>query len=254
MAPRPTEIIAFEEGWSYIHQKGVAKLIRIIDNEPEPPFTTDQIMELHTYVGHLIIVYHMYNQQPDYPQQLYDKCRQVIEDYIIQTVLLSLREKHGEDMLRELVMRWKNHKTLVKKLRMFFCYMESRFIPSLSEVGLTRFRDLVYGEMQSTATEVVLALIDREVVETVLEVYVENGMGTKERYEEDFERVMLQETVSYYSPKASMWMKEYSSSDYLLKCDECLKREQERVIHYFYLTTEPKLVEALQEALKIFYV
>ncbi|XP_023643735.1 putative cullin-like protein 2 [Capsella rubella] len=253
----------FEEGWSFT-QKGVTKLIRILEGESEPQFKAQQLLDLYTN-GYVICT----KKPADYSQQLYDKYREVIEDYIIQTVLPSLKEKHGEDMLRELVRRWKNHKIMLDMFTVwFFPYLERYFIPrkglpSLSEVGLTCFRDLVYREMQSTATAVVLALIhkeregeeiDREVVEDVLEVYVENGMGTMERYEEDFERVMLQETVSYYSSKASMWMKEYSSSDYLLKCDECLKREQERVIHYLYLSTEPKLVEALQEALKIFYV
>ncbi|EOA34107.1 hypothetical protein CARUB_v10021606mg [Capsella rubella] len=271
----------FEEGWSFT-QKGVTKLIRILEGESEPQFKAQQLLDLYTN-GYVICT----KKPADYSQQLYDKYREVIEDYIIQTVLPSLKEKHGEDMLRELVRRWKNHKIMLDMFTVwFFPYLERYFIPrkglpSLSEVGLTCFRDLVchayipiaskflppyqyylkrsmlcirqvYREMQSTATAVVLALIhkeregeeiDREVVEDVLEVYVENGMGTMERYEEDFERVMLQETVSYYSSKASMWMKEYSSSDYLLKCDECLKREQERVIHYLYLSTEPKLVE-----------
>jgi len=109
-------------------------------------------------------------------------------------VLPSLREKHDEDMLRELVKRWNNHKIMVKWLSKFFVYIDRHLvrrskipIPSLDEVGLTCFLDLVgdeysysslffnaanvfvtihanyllqvYCEMQSTAKEVVIALV-----------------------------------------------------------------------------------------------
>jgi cullin 1 len=38
-----------------------------------------------------------------------------------------------------------------------------------------------------------------------------------ERYEEDFESFMLQDTSSYYSRKASSWIQEDSCPDYMLK-------------------------------------
>lgn len=60
----------------------------------------------------------------------------------------SLREKHDEFMLRELVKRWTNHKVMVRWLSRFFHYLDRYFIarrslPALNEVGLTCFRDLV---------------------------------------------------------------------------------------------------------------
>ncbi|CAL9238168.1 unnamed protein product [Arabidopsis halleri] len=114
-------------------------------------------------------------------------------------------------MLRELVKRWDNHKVLVRWLSRFFldvdCYLARRGIPRLREVGLTSFHELVYREVHSTAKEAVLELIhkeregeqiDRALVKNILDIYVENGMGTMEKYEEDFERFMLQDTASYY--------------------------------------------------------
>lgn len=74
--------------------------------------------------------------------------------YQIQ-VLPSLREKHDEFMLRELVKRWLNHKIMVRWLSRFFHYLDRYFIarrslPALNEVGLTCFRDLVtYGYLLS---------------------------------------------------------------------------------------------------------
>lgn len=63
-------------------------------------------------------------------------------------VLPSLREKHDEFMLRELVKRWANHKVMVRWLSRFFHYLDRYFIarrslPALNEVGLTCFRELV---------------------------------------------------------------------------------------------------------------
>jgi len=54
-------------------------------------------------------------------------------------------------------------------------------------------------------------------VKNVLDIYVENGMGTLEKYEEDFESFMLQDTASYYSRKASRWTEEDSCPDYMIK-------------------------------------
>ncbi|XP_019100861.1 PREDICTED: putative cullin-like protein 2 [Camelina sativa] len=217
-------VLNFEEGWSSL-QKGITELIRNIEGEREPAVNSTQHVNLYT------TIYTMCTQKhTNYSQQLYENYRQVFEDYTIQTVLPSLREKPGEDVLRELVRRWKIHKILVKLLGNIFHYIDNyyvfhRSLPKFVNV-LANIIPQVYREMHSTAKEAVLALvhkeregkqIDRELVENVLEVYVENGMGTMEKYEEDFERFMLQDTVSYYSRKGSMWIKECSSSDYLLK-------------------------------------
>ncbi|EFH64434.1 hypothetical protein ARALYDRAFT_338392 [Arabidopsis lyrata subsp. lyrata] len=276
--------IKFEEGWSFL-EKGVTKMIRILEGEPEPPFESNQYMNLYT------TAYSMCTQKPDYSAQIYDKYREMIEDYVTQTVLPSLREKHDEYMLRELVKRWDNHKVLVRWFIRFFNYIDRyyvirRKVQSLREVGLTCFNNLVYREMQSTATEAVIALfhkeregeqIDRELVKNVLDVYVENGLGTMKKYEEDFESFMLQDTASYYSRKASKWIKGDSCPAYMLKAclrlcfhsiqeskyiltfiifyciqsEECLKRERERVTHYLHSSTEPKLVEKVQNELLV---
>ncbi|XP_006279064.2 putative cullin-like protein 2 [Capsella rubella] len=252
-------MLSFEEGWSCM-QEGITKMTKILEGEPEPQFTPTQYVDLYT------TVYDMCTQKYfDYSQQHYEKYRQVIEDYTIQTVLPSLREKHGNDMLEELIKRWNNHNIMVKWLARFFEYIERFYIPRLSlsplkTVGLICFRDLVYREMHSTAKEAVLALIhkeregekiDRELVKSVLDIYVEIGMGNLEKYEEDFESFMVQDTASYYSGKVSRWIQEDSCLDFMLKCDEYLKKEKERVTHYLHSSTEPKLVEAVKDAFEI---
>ncbi|KAM4106885.1 hypothetical protein ACB094_04G099600 [Castanea mollissima] len=65
----------------------------------------------------------------------------------------------------------------------------------------------------------------------------------------DFEALMLQDTSEYYSRKASKWIVEDSCPDYMLKAEECLKRERDRVFHYMHPSTEKKLVEKVQHEL-----
>ncbi|OVA00206.1 Cullin [Macleaya cordata] len=182
-------------------------------------------------------------------------------------VLPSLKEKHGEFMLRELVNRWGNHKVMVRWLSRFFNYLERYFIarkalPSLQEVGLTCFRNLVYQEIKAEVRDSVILLIDQEregeqidraLLKNVVDIFVEIGMGKMDYYVTDFEEAMLADTAVYYSRKASNWIQEDSCSDHKLKAEECLKREKDRVSHYLYSSTEQKLLEKVQHELLFVY-
>jgi cullin 1 len=66
--------------------------------------------------------------------------------------------------------------------------------------------------------------IDRELLKNVTDIFVEIGMGDIELYEEDFEARMLQDSVAYYSRKASSWISNYSSPEYMLKASICIQR------------------------------
>ncbi|XVE73270.1 hypothetical protein DITRI_Ditri11bG0103800 [Diplodiscus trichospermus] len=253
--------IELDQGWDYM-QKGITKLKRILEGLAEPPFSSEEYMMLYT------TIYNMCTQKPphDYSQQLYDKYREAFEEYITSTVLPSLREKHDEFMLRELVKRWANHKVMVRWLSRFFHYLDRYFIarrslPALNEVGLTCFRDLVYKEVHAKVRDAVIALIDKEregeqidraLLKNVLDIFVEIGMGQMDRYEEDFEADMLEDTGAYYSRKASSWIEEDSCPDYMLKA-KCLKKERDRVSHYLHSSSETKLSEKVQHELLVAY-
>uniref|UniRef100_A0A9I9DPU7 Cullin family profile domain-containing protein n=1 Tax=Cucumis melo TaxID=3656 RepID=A0A9I9DPU7_CUCME len=254
--------IDLEQGWEFM-QKGITKLKNILEGLPEPQFSSEDYMMLYT------TIYNMCTQKPphDYSQQLYDKYRESFEEYITSMVLPSLREKHDEFMLRELVKRWTNHKVMVRWLSRFFHYLDRYFIarrslPPLNEVGLTCFRELVYKELNSKVRDAVISLIDQEregeqidraLLKNVLDIFVEIGMGQMDYYENDFEAAMLKDTAAYYSRKASNWILEDSCPDYMLKAEECLKREKDRVSHYLHSSSEPKLLEKVQHELLSVY-
>ncbi|GLT42501.1 hypothetical protein SLA2020_164970 [Shorea laevis] len=259
------ETIEWDQGWDYI-QKGITKLKRILEEQPEQPFSSEEYMDLYTTIEN------MSTQSPphDYSQQLYDKYQEAFKEYITLTVLPSLREKHDEFMLRELVKRWSNHKVMVRFLSRFFHYLDRYFIaqrslPALNEVGLTCFRDLVYNEINGKVRGAVITLIDkeregeqidRELLKNVLDIFFGIGMGHMERYENDFEEPMLNDTGRYYSHKATSWILEDSCPDYMLKqlkFEECLRKERERVSHYLHSSSEPKLVEKVQHELLVVF-
>ncbi|CAK9857857.1 unnamed protein product [Sphagnum jensenii] len=223
---REREVIELEQGRA-VMQKGITKLKNLLEGVPEQQFNSKE------YIMFYKTIYKMCTQKPpqDYSQQLYDRYRESFEEYINSTVLPALREKHDEFMLRELVMRWDNHKIMVRWLSRFFNYLDRYFIarkslPALGEVGLMCFRDLVYAEMKTNVKDAVITLIDREregeqidraLLKSVLGIFVEIGMGNMDVYETDFEGFMLQNTAAYYSHKAASWIEEDSCPDYMLK-------------------------------------
>ncbi|GFZ04612.1 cullin 1 [Actinidia rufa] len=256
------KIIELETGWEFM-QIGVTKLKRILEGLPESQFSSEEYMMLYT------TIYNMCTQKPphDYSQQLYDKYKEAFEEHINSTVLPSLREKHDEFMLRELVRRWANNKVMVRWLSRFFHYLDRYFIarrslPALKEVGLTCFRDLVYQELKGAARDAVIRLIDQEregeqidraLLKNVLDIFVEIGIENMEYYERDFEDDLLKDSSAYYSRKASNWIVEDSCPDYMLKAEECLKKERDRVSNYLHLESELKLVEKVQNELLVVY-
>ena len=186
--------------------------------------------------------------------------REVVEEYVNSKVLPALREKHREFVLKELVKRWENHKIMVGWLSWFFGYLDWYFIPKCSllpliEVGLICFPDLVYAEIK----DAVIALVNREregeqidraLVKNLLGIFEEIGMGNRDAiYETDFEIFMLKDTIAYYRRKASLWIQEASCPDYMLKVEECLKKEKERVSHYLRASSEQMLLEKVQHEL-----
>ncbi|KAL9140023.1 hypothetical protein ABFS82_14G009600 [Erythranthe guttata] len=249
------DLIELDAGMEVI-QLGITKVKNILEGLPEPKLSSAECMKLHN------TVYTMCTQPPpySYAQQLYDKHREAFEEYITSMVLPSLREKHGELMLREFVKRWSNNKMMVRLLSIFFHYLDQYFtvrtlLPSCKEVGLICFRDLVYKEMKKKVRDAVISLIDREregeeidrvLLKNVLDIFVELGMGY---YRDDFEEAMLKDTAVYYSRKASVWVSNNSCRDYMLKAEECLKREKDRVSHYLHASSETKLLQKVRHEL-----
>lgn len=210
----------------------------------------------------------MCTQKPphDYSPQLYERYRQSFNDYITAKVLPALREERDEQMLRALVKRWENHKVMVRWLSRFFNYLDRYYVTrhslnKLNVVGLVAFRDLVFAELKKPVKDAVLVLVnkeregesvDRSLLKSVVDIFVEIGMGGLEGYETDFEAFLLEDTAAYYSRKSAAWITDDSCPEYMVKAEEHLKRERERVAHYLHTSSEEKLLaKAEHELLKV---
>ncbi|PNW70797.1 hypothetical protein CHLRE_17g734400v5 [Chlamydomonas reinhardtii] len=250
--------IELAEGWSFM-EKGIQKLIRLLEGEPEDQFNAEQYMHLYT------TIYNMCTQKPphDYSEQLYSKYRDAFNKYINEKVLPSLREHRDEVLLKELYQRWGNHKLMVRWLSRFFNYLDRYYVlrhslHPLKDVGLLCFKDLVYVEIKKRTKDGVLLLVekeregelvDRALVKNILGIFIELGMSNMDCYEKDFEEYLLTETSAFYRRKASQWIEQDSCPDYMLKAEECLRLEEERVDNYLHATTRNKLLKEVETEL-----
>uniref|UniRef100_A0A3Q7GPH1 Cullin N-terminal domain-containing protein n=1 Tax=Solanum lycopersicum TaxID=4081 RepID=A0A3Q7GPH1_SOLLC len=152
------KIVEFEEGW-YIIQEGIEKAKRILEGQTESFSGDEYMMKPPSY---------------SYASQLYDKYKEALDEYINSTVLPALREKQdAELMLRELVKRWKDYKRMLRWLSIFFHYLSRYYIPrrslpTLNDVGLTCFDNLIAKERDGEQ-------IDRALLKNVLDIFAEIG-------------------------------------------------------------------------------
>lgn len=258
MSKRPLELV---EGWSFM-QNGINKLIRLLEGEPEDQFNSEQYMNLYT------TIYNMCTQKPphDYSKQLYTKYNEAFNFYITERVLPSLHDHRDEVLLKELYKRWQNHKLMVRWLSRFFNYLDRYYVirnslHPLKDVGLLCFRDLVYMEINKKTKDALLWLIEREregelvdraLIKNILGIFIGVGMDGMDGmvcYERDFEEALLLETTAYYKRKAATWIDQDSCPDYMLKAEECLKLEEERVENYLHSTTKVKLLKEVESEL-----
>ncbi|KAJ4909085.1 Cullin-1 [Raphanus sativus] len=149
-------------------------------------------------------------------------------------------EMHDEYMLRELSRRWDINKIMVKWLSHIFLYLDRYFtprgsLPSLTEVGMTCFHKQVYLKVNFNVKQVIIAMIhkeregqqiDRALLKNVLDLFVQSGMGSLER------RILALNT-------------------YMIKAEESLRKEKERVAHYLHSDTETELVKTVQSHLLV---
>jgi len=232
------EIIELDSGWKRCTVY-IDKLIKFLEKESSSAFTSEEYMSFYT------IVYNMCTQKNpyDFSQELYQRYRDSFTNYISEKVAPVLLEKNGEAMLHELTQRWENHKLMVRLLSRIFKYLDRYYVSRynldfLNDVGLMCFRDIIYQDMKPTMKNAILSLvlkeregeqIDRKLVKTVLEIFVEIGLGNMNSYQEDFEKYLLEETSVHYRNKASEWIEKDSCPEYMIKAEKCLELEKDRV-------------------------
>ncbi|XP_060668535.1 cullin-1 isoform X1 [Ziziphus jujuba] len=258
--------IDFEQGWAIL-QGAVDRVINVVEGIDNNPFTADEYIEYYT------IVYDLGGPgrgSYENSKKLYDLYRKAFEDYITLKVLPSLLGKKDEILLQELERRWQNQKTMTYWLSRFFGYLDRYFTtiqkqPSLREISSLSFYDLVFGKINSqirgAAISMIAIQIDREregeqihqvIVKNVVAIYTEIGKDLM-NYTRDFEDDLAKHTAAFYSQKASNWITSEPYKEYMLKVEDCLKHERDRISYYLPAGLQKKLLEVVQHELLSVY-
>ena len=172
----------------------------------------------------------------------------------------------NEHLLAEVLKGWEQHKTATLIFKDVFLYLDRVYVREHNKVevyslGLRNFRDVVLyhpGIRLRLQTTLLYAvhderagnIIDRDVMRSVLNMLLElSGIDGINVYHADFEKPFLKETEAFYCNESQKYLSQNSCTEYLLKSEQRVAEESERVTHYLAASTEEKLSEILLKQL-----
>jgi len=260
------KIITIAEGWdNQIKKNAIDVLEDILDNG----LTMDggKFFSNKSYITVYTTCYDMCTQRAPYnhSQQIYQRHGETIQDYLERTVLPAIRSKGasggGVPLLEELEFRWNNHTIMNKWYSKFFTYLDRFYVkhhslPSLSQAGLTAFKTNIYEHVKVGAKDAIVELIDKErdgeiikkdLILNTVKLYEAMGMGSLDTYNNDLELKLLESTKEYYAKKREEWINTDSTPEYLIKAEQVLVQESNRVKEYLNTGTESKLLKVVEE-------
>jgi cullin 1 len=211
--------------------------------------------------------YDMCTQRSPYnwSRELYQRHGETIDRYLKEKVLPALLDKTGQGgtiLLTELRHRWINHQIMNKWLKRFFTYLDRYYVkhhslPTLEQAGMRCYRTTIYDAMKQDTTSAILGIIndererkiiDKSLVKSIVELYEEMGMGNLDCYNTDLETALLESTREYYAKKREDWIND-STPDYLIKAENAIQEEKNRVADYLNSSSESKILRVLDEEL-----
>ena len=181
--------------------------------------------------------------------------------YLNRSVVPTLKEQHGEVLLREFVKRGDNHTVMNKWHQKFFMYLDRYHVKyhqlaSLEEAGLRHFKTAVFDVFREEVAAAVIALIDSEREDGVVDrallrhcvrVYESMGLGSLDAYTAHLEAPLLERSSAFYAAKAQAWAAAEPLPAYMLRVEKALEDEKLRVQAYLNSETEAKLLRVVEE-------
>lgn len=201
----------------------------------------------------------------NWSRELYQRHGETIENYLVTHVLPALQKKTeqgGTTLLTEMEHRWTNHQIMNKWLKKFFTYLDRYYVkhhslPTLAQAGLRCFRSKIYEQMKGHTTGAILSLIeeerhgrmiDKSLIRSIVEVYENMGNENLDAYTADLEETFLEATREFYSKKREEWIND-STPEYMIKAENALSAERNRVSEYLNSSTESKVLKVVEEEL-----
>ncbi|XP_014225987.1 cullin-3 [Trichogramma pretiosum] len=200
-----------------------------------------------------------------YGERLYTGLKEVITHHLVTKVRVDVLESLHNNFLQTLNQAWNDHQTSMVMIRDILMYMDRVYVQqnnvdNVFNLGLIIFRDQVvrYGCIRDHLRDTLLGMVARERRgEIVDRISIKNacqmlmllGINSRQVYEEDFERPFLQQSNEFYKMESQKFLAENSASVYIKQVEARITEESERAKHYLDESTEPRIVEVVEEEL-----
>ncbi|XP_014600804.1 PREDICTED: cullin-3 [Polistes canadensis] len=200
-----------------------------------------------------------------YGERLYTGLKEVVTQHLENKVRDDVLYSLHNNFLQTLNQAWNDHTTSMVMIRDILMYMDRVYVQqndvdNVYNLGLIIFRDQVvrYGCVRDHLRDTLLGMIARERHgEVVDRIAIKNachmlmllGINSRQVYEEDFERPFLQQSAEFYRIESQKFLAENSASVYIKKVEARIYEESERAKHYLDESTEPRIVEVVEEEL-----
>ncbi|XP_012281078.1 cullin-3 [Orussus abietinus] len=200
-----------------------------------------------------------------YGERLYTGLKEVVTQHLENKVREDVLRSLHNNFLQTLNKAWNDHQTSMVMIRDILMYMDRVYVQqndvdNVYNLGLIIFRDQVvrYGCVRDHLRETLLGMVARErrgevvdriAIKNACQMLMLLGINSRQVYEEDFERPFLQQSAEFYRMESQKFLAENSASVYIKKVEARISEESERAKHYLDESTEPRIVEVVEEEL-----
>merc|ERR1719193_1155735 len=198
-------------------------------------------------------------------ERLYSGLKEVVTNHLEMKVRHDVLQALNNNFLQTLNAAWNDHQTSMVMIRDILMYMDRVYVQqnnceNVYNLGLVIFRDKVvrYGgignHLRITLLDMIMKerrgeVIDRLAIKNACQMLMMLGIETRNVYEEDFESHFLKQSAEFYMIESQKFLEENSASSYIHKVEARINEEAERATHYLDETTEPRIVEVMEEQL-----
>lgn len=198
-------------------------------------------------------------------ERLYTGLKEVVTQHLELKVREDVLIALNNNFLQTLNQAWNDHQTSMVMIRDILMYMDRVYVQqndvdNVYNLGLIIFRDQVvrYGCIRDHLRETLLGLVmrerrgevvDRIAIKNASQMLMVLGINSRAVYEEDFERPFLHQSAEFYRMESQKFLAENSASVYIKKVEARINEEAERAKHYLDESTEPRIVEVVEEEL-----
>ncbi|XP_055346043.1 cullin-3-like isoform X2 [Paramacrobiotus metropolitanus] len=197
--------------------------------------------------------------------RLYEGLREVVTQHLGTQIRENVLKSLNDNFLTTLNQNWGDHTTSMVMIRDILMYMDRVYVnqnnqDNVYNLGLILFRDHVlhYGEVREKLRDTLLdniarerrgETIDRSSIKNACQMLMQLGIGTREVYEDDFERPFLQQSGEFFRMEAQNYLRQNAASEYVQKVEQRLHEETERAKHYLDNSSEAHIVRVVEDEL-----